>query len=205
MATQRTRQSMKNTNTTTDSDVVTEETLESFETLLAEALKDVSADVSLQTEQFGEEDGLEGGDIDVGGDVDIDVGGGDEGGASSIEDLVEQLRDIVDQIAAEVGVGGGDEQEYDDDFSDDQVDDDLDNVPTEAKQSKGHPIKNKGQSLQAKNNKVAGKLNKRGGKAGTTAVHGKHGQVGPAPKSNLTDKGKQKVGGTKTTVNDDLF
>ncbi len=201
MATQRTRQSMK-TEDTEKNNVVTEDTLSSFEAILAEALKEVDSSTSdLQTEQFGEE---EGGDIDVTGDVDMDIGGDEEGGASSIEDLVEQLRDIVEQIAAEVGVGGDDEADFDDDFSDEPVGDDLQDVPTEAKGSKGHPIKSRGANLQSKNNKVPGKLNKRGGKAGTTAVHGKHGQVGAAPKSNLNDKEKQKVPGQKGP-GEDLF
>lgn len=201
MATQRTRQSMKTDNTNT-TDVVTEETLESFDAILAEALKEIDTETTVQTEEFGDDlsGGPEGGE-DFGGEE--DVGAGDEGGASSIEELVEQLRDLVEQIAAEVGVDG-DTDDFDDDFEDDSVGDDLDEVPTEAARAKGHPIKSKGASLQSKNNKVPGKLNKRGGKAGTTAVHGKHGQVSTAPKSNLNDKGKQKVQGQKGP-GEDLF
>ncbi len=203
MATQRTRQSMK-TDQSAKNDVVTTEQLESFDDILAEALGELGSEGSLQTEEFGEE-----GDVSIDAGDEGDLGDGDfqdEGGGGSIEDLVEQLRDIVEQIAAEVGVGGDeDESDYDDDFQDDTLDDDMTDIPTEAKGSKGHPIKGRGKNLQAKNNKVPSKPHTNTGKPTKTAVQGRHGQVGNAPKSNLHDKGKQKVGGTKTTVNDDLF
>lgn len=190
------------TDNTAKNNVVTEEELESFDAILAEALGEVSTD-ALQNEQFGEEEADIGGDADLGGG-DIDIEGGEaEGGASSIEDLVEQLRDIVEQIAAEVGVGAEDEDEdFDDNFEDENVDDDLSEVPTEAKGSKGHPIKGKGSKLQSKCNKVPAKPHTNTGKASKTAVQGHHGQVGNAPKSNLSDKSKQKVQGQKTPGTD---
>ena len=180
---------------------------ESFEDVLSNALADLKGNSINEDFESGAGDTGEGDDLEFGGEID----GNDDIGGGSIEDLVSQLRDLVEQIADEVGVGSGADcdDDMDDNFEGDGgADDDLNNVPTEDKgTSLGHPLKgmSRGKSLQKKGNRVPSKQNKQGSKAGTTNVNVKTGNAINNKKSDLNNKSKQKVSNSKNSSGEDLF